>query len=128
LPSLSNYKFEYYITINSDGRILSGGMDKLLCLWDAKVVKCQNLTGHNGSISKVKVDPYNIAVTAAYDSSLLVWNLDKRECLQGLFNGHKDSVMEFEWVNSLVVSGARDGSLALWDINTGQAIQQSLCH
>ena len=26
-----------------DGRILSGGMDKLLCLWDAKVVKCSNL-------------------------------------------------------------------------------------
>jgi len=36
--------------------------------------------------------------------------------------------MEFEWVNSLVVSGARDGSLAVWDINTGQAVQQSLCH
>ena len=30
--------------------------------------------------------------------------------------------MEFEWANSLVVSGARDGSLALWDINTGTAI------
>ena len=39
-----------------DGRVLSGGMDKLLCLWDAKAVKCQNLVGHNGSISKVKVD------------------------------------------------------------------------
>jgi len=105
-----------------DGRILSGGMDKLLCLWDAKAVKCQNLVGHNGSISKVKVDVNNIAVTAAYDSALLVWNLDTRECLQGLFNGHKDSVMEFEWMNSLVVSGARDGSIALWDINTGTAI------
>ena len=44
-----------YLTVR-DGRVLSGGMDKLLCLWDAKVVKCQNLTGHNGSISKVKVD------------------------------------------------------------------------
>lgn len=30
--------------------------------------------------------------------------------------------MEFEWVNSLVVSGARDGSLAVWDINTGQPL------
>ncbi len=63
-----------------DGRVLSGGMDKLLCLWDAKLVKCVNLTGHNGSISKVQVDDNNIAVTAAYDSSLLVWNLDTREC------------------------------------------------
>jgi WD40 repeat protein len=61
-------------------------------------------------------------VTAAYDSALLVWNLDTLECVSGLFNGHKDAVMEFEWVNSLAVSGARDGSMAIWDINTGQAI------
>lgn len=105
-----------------DGRVLSGGMDKLLCLWDAKAVRCTNLSGHNGSISKVKVDQHNIAVSAGYDSSLLVWNLDTKECLQGLFSGHKDSVMEFEWVNSLVVSGARDGSMAIWDMNTGQAV------
>mmetsp|Transcript_31016 Transcript_31016/g.30478 ORF Transcript_31016/g.30478 Transcript_31016/m.30478 type:complete len:99 (+) Transcript_31016:269-565(+) len=97
-------------------------MDKLLCLWEPKVVRCKNLTGHNGSISKVKVDQNNVAVTAAYDSALLIWNLDTSECLQGLFNGHKDAVMEFEWNNSLVVSGARDGSMAIWDINTGQSV------
>ena len=39
-----------------DGRILSGSMDKRLCLWDRSAVKCQDLVGHNGSISKVKVD------------------------------------------------------------------------
>lgn len=105
-----------------DGRVLSGGMDKLLCLWDAKVVKCQNLTGHNSSVSKAKVDSNNVAVTAAYDASLLVWNLDTLECLTGLFNGHKDAVMEFEWFNSLVVSGARDGSMAMWDVNTGKCV------
>ena len=49
------------------------------------MVKCSNLTGHNGSISKVKVDDNNVAISAAYDSSLLVWNLDTSECLQGLF-------------------------------------------
>lgn len=39
-----------------DGRIVSGSMDKRLCLWDSKVVKSTDLIGHNGSISKVKVD------------------------------------------------------------------------
>ena len=40
----------------SDGRILSGSMDKRLCLWDRSAVRSNDLMGHNGSISKVKVD------------------------------------------------------------------------
>jgi WD40 repeat protein len=36
--------------------------------------------------------------------------------------------MEFAWHNSLVVSGARDGSLAVWDINTGTPVQQISAH
>lgn len=92
------------------------------------MVKCSNLTGHNGSISKVKVDDNNVAISAAYDSSLLVWNLDTSECLQGLFQGHKDAVMEFEWQNSLCVSGARDGSMTMWDINTGKPLRSWQAH
>ena len=65
----------------SDGRVLSCGMDKLLCLWDKRLVKCEKLTGHNGSISKIKVDSGDIAITAAYDASLLIWNLNTKECL-----------------------------------------------
>lgn len=63
----------------NDGRILSGSMDKRLCLWKSGAVVCTDLTGHNGSISKVKVDDRNIAISAAYDASLLVWNLDTLE-------------------------------------------------
>ena len=53
-----------------------------------------------------------------------MWNLDTRTVAQGLFNGHKEAVVEFEWRNSLVVSGDRGGSMAIWDINTGQPIRQ----
>lgn len=63
-----------------DGRVVSGSMDKQLCLWDKNAVRCSPLVGHNGSISKVKVDNSNVAVSAAYDSSLLVWQLDRLEC------------------------------------------------
>jgi WD40 repeat protein len=64
----------------TDGRVLSASMDKRLCLWDKSIVKCSDLQGHNGSISKVKVDDRNIAISGSYDSSLLVWNLDTLEC------------------------------------------------
>ena len=112
----------------SDGRIVSGSMDKQLCLWDKSAVKCQNLVGHNGSISKVKVDSSNVAVSAAYDSNLLVWHLDSLECAQGLFKGHSDAVMEFEWKNSLCVSGDRKGGLAFWDINRPTPLMKNQGH
>lgn len=62
-----------------DGRIISGSMDKRLCLWDKSAVSCKDLIGHNGSVSKVKVDERNVAISSAYDSALIVWNLDTLE-------------------------------------------------
>ena len=112
----------------NDGRILSGSMDKRLCLWDKSAVRCSDLVGHNGSISKVKVDSNNVAISSAYDSALLVWKLNTLECAMGLFKGHKDSVTEFEWFNSLCVSGDRSGGIAFWDINEGKAIKTVKAH
>ena len=112
----------------NDGRILSGSMDKKLSLWEKGIVKCQDLVGHNGSISKVQVDSNNVAISAAYDSSLLVWKLDGAECVQGLFNGHKDAVLEFKWVNSLCASGDKAGGMSIWDINTGKSLMSKQLH
>lgn len=36
---------------------------------------------------------------------------------------HKDAVVEFAWMNSLCVSGDRSGNMAIWDINSGQALR-----
>ena len=69
-----------------------------------------------------------MAISTSYDASLLLWDLKTKECLQGLFKGHKDAVTTFEWHNSLVVSAARDGSLAFWDLNEGKAFKKSKGH
>lgn len=110
------------------GKILSGAMDSKLCLWDKSAVKCDDLTGHKGSITKVIVDSNDIAISAGYDASLLVWDLSTLECLAGLFKGHSGAVTTFEWNNSLVISGARNGSLAFWDINTAKAFKKVNSH
>lgn len=74
------------------------------------------------------MDDNCIAISSSYDASLLVWDLNTKECLQGLFHGHKDAITTFEWHNSLIVSGSRDGSLAFWDINTGKAFKKTSSH
>jgi len=45
-----------------------------------------------------------------------------------MFNGHSDAVMEFDWRNSLCVSGDRKGGLAFWDITRGEPLQKMNGH
>ena len=80
-------------------------MDSLLCLWDKRIVKCDNMYGHSGSVSKVLTDEFNIGISSSYDGSLIVWNLDSKTEAAKLSKGHKGPVLNFAWRNSLVVSG-----------------------
>mmetsp|Transcript_38715 Transcript_38715/g.101162 ORF Transcript_38715/g.101162 Transcript_38715/m.101162 type:complete len:545 (+) Transcript_38715:33-1667(+) len=105
----------------ADGRILSAGMDTKLCLWNASGVVCSDLTGHRGSISKVRcsaVGPPR-AVSCSYDRTLRVWDLvSKRElCSMG---GHSGPVLDFVWTAGRVISGGRDSMVKMWDLATGE--------
>lgn len=63
------------VTYTRDGRVLSAGMDSKLCLWDARAVKCSDLTGHTASISKVMASSTeDIAISSSYDKTLMVWD------------------------------------------------------
>jgi WD40 repeat protein len=109
-----------------DQRILSGGMDGELCLWDRRAVRCDNLSSHSGSISSVMADNADIAVSASYDKSLIIWDLHRLKPLDQL--QCSAPVTTFTWNNSLIVSGERTGKVAFWDINTGKNFYTMACH
>lgn len=115
------------------GKIVSGGMDNAICLWDASGVRCDYLQGHEGSISKLVLDSTDTLLSASYDCTIRAWGLKsigsgpkglkKDSCADILVGPHKDPIMDFVWKNSLVVSGDRKGLLAFWDLNKAQAIK-----
>lgn len=111
-----------------DGRLLSAGMDFMLCLWDKSIVKCESLFGHKGSISKVMVDQFGIGVSASYDASLIAWDLTTLSNARMMAGPHKNPILDFAWRNSLVVSGDKTGFVALWDINTAQSFHSIRAH
>ena len=103
-------------------------MDSKLCYWDAKGVRCDDLKGHQGSVTKVMVDNSNIAITGSYDCTLMLWNLNGLNEGRKFFGPHKSAVMDFDWNNSLLVSGDRQGVVSFWDINEGEPVMFKTIH
>jgi len=98
-----------------DGRVLSGGMDSKLCLWNPTGVACVDLNGHLGSISRVRAHfQHNIAISSAYDKTLRAWDLRSKSEV-ACCTGHDSPVMDFIWANDVVASGDRGGTVRVWD-------------
>jgi len=44
----------------------------------------------------------------------MLWDLKKKDMCQKLLGPHKEAIMDFEWNNSLIVSGDKSGVIAFW--------------
>ena len=117
------------VQILGSRRIVSGGMDSLICLWDASGVKCKTFTDHGGSISKIVADKESgVFLSASYDSSVRVWNENSSGSLACLCGVHKGPVTEMNWLSSLCVSAGKDGLCAIWDLNAEKCIGKHKWH
>lgn len=114
------------IDILKDGRIVSVGMDGIMCVWKKNLAQCETFSDHQSSISKVIVDQNDIAITSSYDCTIRIRSLSpsqlnvKNTC-DILAGPHKTPILDFVWNNSLLVSGDKDGIIAFWDINSGKS-------
>jgi WD40 repeat protein/DNA-binding SARP family transcriptional activator len=82
------------------------------------------LPGHRGPIFSVVYGPrrWDRVVTAGTDRTVRVWNPAKRT--QVILRGHQDEVNDavFTSDGSQVLSASADGTLRLWDANSGNAL------
>lgn len=105
-----------------DGRVLSGGMDSKLCLWNASGAVCVDLTGHLGSISRVRTHAArNYAISSAYDRTLRVWDL-RSKTEMACCTGHDAPILDFIWADDVIASGDRGGTVRLWDAMRAQFV------
>jgi WD40 repeat protein len=117
-------------TYLSDKRIVSGGMDSKLCLWDATGVKCEDLIGHSGSLSLVLCVDDDTVLSAGYDKTLRLWNVGRRfssrERERTSIKVGSAPILDASLFahGSSVVSGDRDGSVHLVDLLEGKVVRK----
>jgi WD40 repeat protein len=117
------------VQILPNRKIVSGGMDSNICLWESSGVRCKNLTEHSGSISKIVADKKSgVFLSASYDSSVRIWNQNGSSSLGCLSGVHKGPVTELNWASSLAVTGGRDGLIGIWDLNSEKCISKNKWH
>lgn len=69
-----------------------------------------------GSISKVMASD-SVGISSSYDASIIMWDIKKKKSGAKLIGPHKEAVMDFDWHNSLLVSGDKNGIISIWDLN-----------
>merc|ERR1711991_606609 len=105
-------------------KILSGGRDKALIVWDLTRedpahygTPKRSLVGHSHFIEDVVISSDGqFALSASWDSTLRLWDLNTGATTKR-FVGHKSDVLSvaFSADNRQIVSGSRDKTIKLWN-------------
>ena len=88
------------------------------------------LSGHGGPVTAVAVAPDGrLALTASFDYTLKLWDLDRQAVLQTL-RGHDGAVTTVAFLpdSRHALSGGDDGTLRLWDAAYGQELHSFAAH
>jgi len=92
------------------------------------------LTGHSGSVTAIDtpVDPCaTLMVSASRDKTIIVWGLTGLTAqIRGVLKGHSHFVQDImlSLDAHFCLSGSWDGTLRLWDINTGLTTKTFVGH
>jgi len=110
------------VSIDDSGeKILSGGQDKILSLWDAySGDNLKSLNGHSSSIMAIQISTDGkTALSGSQNAEVKHWNLDSGKCL---FTG-KDHVAAITCVcfshdDQYILSGSEDNNIRMWSATT----------
>lgn len=132
VPDIPHSDIVLSVAISPDGaRLLSGGTDKTLKLWDVSAgALVRTLEGHEDHIVSVAFSPDGTRLlSGSRDKTVKLWDA-ATGVLVRTFDTHADGVssVAFSPDGSQVLSGSKDKTLKLWDVGTGALVRTFTGH
>lgn len=120
------------LSITHDNRsIVAASSSNNLYVWDVTTGRVRHtLTGHTDKVCAVDVSKISTrhVVSAAYDRTIKVWDLQKGFCTNTIIFHSNCNSLCFSMDGQTICSGHVDGNLRLWDIQTGKLLSEVAAH
>ena len=99
------------------GKLVVYSNDNSLSINCGQLIK--SFDQHSSLVNSIKVDEFsNKLITASFDKSIKIWDLETGECLKTL-NDHKHCVTSILIIpNNKFITGYVDGIIKIWDLNS----------
>jgi WD40 repeat protein/serine/threonine protein kinase len=114
------------VAVSGDGRVLSGGMDQTVRLWDlARRQPLSVLKGHAEAVTAVAFTPDGrLGVSASWDRTAYVWDLAATRVVRSL-EGHEEYVtgVSLSPDGAIVLTSSWDQTLRTWNVATGRPLR-----
>lgn len=114
------------VAFSPDGkRILSGGADKTLRIWDVETRKETRIEGNHEAIECVAFAPDGKRLVAGGESLIRVWDAESgRELMTLVMGGGTVGCLAISGDGRMLMAGTNANYLNVWDMNTGQLLGQ----
>lgn len=118
------------MAISADGHYLAIGGRTSMMLWNLsdQTLITQEMIGHQNTIEELLFDDEAESLfSASRDDTIIQWSTSNGEYIRQ-FSGHDDWVlsMALHPEENILVSGDRQGSIYLWDLDTGRSVGDAI--